>query len=458
MGDDRRGRRTEGGGLTDAQEWRRTVPALVAGFTISIVFAAVLSIVLTAAGPGGLGLSHEQTSGWIALIYGLPMLPSVVLSLRYRMPLLLTGNIFALIFFATLGDRVIFSDLGGAAILAGGLVLLTAALGLTGRIAGWIPMPIVQGLVAGAVLPFVVDIFSAVDTADDRIPIEVPIMVGSAVVAYLIGQRVLGTRFPAIVPAFLAGLIAAALTGQLGALPSLFELPRFDFVGPTFSWTAIATVTPVLVALMTVQSNVPSVVYLRSQEFDPPERPLNVISGIATLFGSMLGPITVSLALPPLLVAAGPAAGDRAIRYRAIYLPVVAALLIALFANAASELAVLVPPVLLLTMAGLALLPALIAALRAIIAGPLVLGPVLAFAIALSEISLFGLGPFFWSLVLGTLVSLLFERDGWTELRSISRDVVPTVPAGSPPPVPPRASRSGRGDGRGRRGGRFVIG
>ena len=76
----------------------------------------------------------------------------------------------------------------------------------------------------------------------------------------------------------------------------------------------------------------------------------------------------------------------------------------------------LVPRVLLLTMAGLALMPALIAALKEITAGPLVFGPLLTFAIALSEMSLFGLGPFFWSLVVGTAVSVLFEREGWREL------------------------------------------
>ncbi|MDQ4107674.1 MAG: hypothetical protein M3138_02560 [Actinomycetota bacterium] len=45
-----------------------------------------------------------------------------------------------------------------------------------------------------------------------------------------------------------------------------------------------------------------------------------------------------------------------------------------------------------------------------------------ALAIALLEISLFGSGPFFWSLVLGTGVSLVLERDGWKRLRSEAAD------------------------------------
>ena len=407
--------------VTVSQEFRRTLPALIAGLTVAIVFLAVLSIVLTAAGPHGMGLSDRRTSGWIALVYGLPMIPSLILTLRYRMPLLLTGNVFALIFFVSLGDRIAFPELAGASILAGAIVLVTALLGLTGQLAAWIPAPIVQGLIGGAVMPFFVNIFSALTTSEGAA--RVPIMVGCAVLAYLVSQRVLGTRLPPILPAFVAGFLAAAVTGQLGAFPSNFALPGLEFIRPEFSWTAIATVTPVLLALMTVQSNVPAVIYLRSQGYRPPERVLNVVSGAGTLLGSLFGPITVSLALPPVLVTAGPTAGYRSLRYRSIYLPVVGGLLIAVFAATAADLAVLIPTVLLLTMAGLALVPALAVALREISRGPLVLGPLFAFAIALSHMTVFGLGPFFWSLVLGTAVSLLLERDGWKRLRSEASDV-----------------------------------
>ena len=400
-------------------ELRRSTPALVAGFTVAIVFVAVISIVLTAAGPRGLALSDRRTSGWIAMIYGLPLIPAVVLTWRHRMPLLFTGNIFALIFFASLGHRESFAELTGAAMLAGAVVLVTAVLGVTGWLASWIPTPVVQGLIAGAVLPFVIDVFSSLATSSQGspVPVGVPIMVGAAVLAFLVAPRVLGSKLPPILPAFVVGLVVAAVTGQLGSLPSLFGLPSFQIVRPELSWTAVLTITPVLLAVMTVQSNVPSVIYLRSQGFDPPERLINVVSGAGTVIGSVFGPVLVSLALPPLLLAASPAAGEHEIRYRAIVLPVLVGLSIAVFAGTAAEIAVLIPPVLLLTMAGLALLPALTSALRDLTAGPLLLGPLFAFAIALSDMTLFGLGPFFWSLVIGTAVSVVFERDGWRQLR-----------------------------------------
>ena len=107
-----------------SSELRRTLPALIASIPITIVFFAVLGIVLTAAGPNGLDLSDEQTSSWIAVLYGFPTLIALVLTVRYRQPLLITGNIFAIIFFVSLGDQVGFPELAGASMLAGAIVLV----------------------------------------------------------------------------------------------------------------------------------------------------------------------------------------------------------------------------------------------------------------------------------------------------------------------------------------------
>jgi benzoate membrane transport protein len=59
----------------------------------------------------------------------------------------------------------------------------------------------------------------------------------------------------------------------------------------------------------------------------------------------------------------------------------------------------------------LAVVGVLINALKQVTKGPLILGPVFAFAVASSKISLLGFGPFFWSLLIGMAVSLLLERD-----------------------------------------------
>jgi len=387
---------------------RRWLPALGTAIPLIILFIAVLSIPLAAAQE--MRLSEAETSSWILVVYGLPGLLGLVLAIRYRQPLLLTGNVFVLIFIASLGARLSYPELVGASIVAGASVVLISALGFTGRLAAWIPAPIVLGLLAGAVMPFVSRIFTSLGDA--------PALVGGAFLAYLLGHRYLGARLPAILPALVVGLAIAALTGELGQVPARSPLPAPTLTTPVFSVHAIATATPVLVILITLQSNLPSVVFLRNQEYHPPERVIDTVSGVGTLVGSLLGPTAVSLSLPATALAAGPEAGEHQLRHRSVYLASGALVLIGVLAGIAADLPEIIPLPLLLALAGLAVVSVLANALQQIAQGPLLLGPLFAFAIALSEISMLGFGPFFWALVIGTGISLLFERDELQMLRS----------------------------------------
>jgi benzoate membrane transport protein len=186
---------------------------------------------------------------------------------------------------------------------------------------------------------------------------------------------------------------------------------------PDFSVEAVVATVPVLIILMTLQTNVPSVIYLREQGYDPPERLINIACGATTALGALFGPIAVSIALGQIPVVGGPDAGPLQDRHRAASAASVLPLLIALGATLAVPIAMFVPSELIFTIAGLALIGVLVSSLADVVRGPLRLGPVIAFAVVLSDISLLGLGPFFWSLVLGTGMSLILERDGWTKLR-----------------------------------------
>jgi hypothetical protein len=56
-----------------------------------------------------------------------------------------------------------------------------------------------------------------------------------------------------------------------------------------------------------------------------------------------------------------------------------------------------------------------------------VLGPLFALAIALSDMTILGLGSSFLSLVLGTAIFLFLEREGLRELRSDRFDTVSVI-------------------------------
>lgn len=386
---------------------RRGLPAVGAAISVIILMVIVLSLPLTAA--QAMHLSVADTNSWILALYALPAILSLVLVVRYRQPLALTGNVFVIIFVVSLGDQFSYPELVGASILAGISVVLLTALGLIDRLATWIPAPIAYGLLAGASVPFVSDIFTSLGNA--------PALVGATVLAYLLSRYVLGTRLPAVLPALVAGLVVAALSGQLGPVSARFSLPVPTLTAPVFSLPAIVTVTPVLVILIEIQSNLPSMVFLKSQSYQPPARIINLVSGAGVMLGSLLGPTGVSLSLPVTSLVAGPVAGKSQIRHRSVYLVCCGALLIGLLAGVTADLSTVIPLSLLLTLAGLALADVLANALQQITRGPLLLGPMFAFAIALSHISFLGLGPFFWSPILGTGISLLLERDKLRLLR-----------------------------------------
>lgn len=384
---------------------QRSLPAFAAALPMIILFVTLLSVPLAAAQK--LALSAPQTASWIMLGYGLPGLLGLALALRYRQPLLLTGNIFALIFVGSLAGQLSYAEIIAGFIVAGASVALAGPLGLTGRLAAWIPAPVVLGLLAGAIMPFVSEVFTSLAQA--------PALVGSTFLAYLVSRRFLGTRVPAILPALLAGLAVAAFGGQFGQVPGELPWPAPVMTTPDFSLRSVATVTPVLIVVIALQSNIPSVIFLRSQGYQPPERLLNAISGLGTLLGSVFGPAAVSISLPATSLVAGAQAGKQPIRHRSVYVATSAMVLIALLAGVAADVPAIIPMPLLISLAGLAMVGVLANALGEITRGPLRLGPLFAFAIALSDISLLGFGSFFWALVIGTGIAWLVERDALTQ-------------------------------------------
>jgi benzoate membrane transport protein len=351
-----------------------------------------------------IGLSSDTFSSWVVALYGVPAVVGILLSYRYQQPLLFTGNVFIMIFFASVGEDFSYTDFVGASILAGIVATTVSLLGWIDRLSRAIPPPVVLGLLAGAVLPYVVDVFSMLD--------EEPVMIGGTVLAWLLAHRFLGSRVPAVFPALVVGTVLAAFSGQVGGLPESIPPPSIVLLTPTASLESILALTPVLVMLLTVQANIPSIVFLRTQGYIPPERRLHTFSGIITTLVSFIGPTGVSLSLPATSLVAGSHAGDKPFRHRAVYISSAAVVIVALFSGIAAELTSILPLDLMLAIAGLAIISMLGNALREVTAGPLTLGPLLAFAISLSDISLLGFGPFFWGLAGGTGVSMLLERDG----------------------------------------------
>ncbi len=393
----------------------RLAQPLAASIPITIFSAAAVALPLATA--QSFELSSRQTGTWIFALYAIPGLASIVLTLVYRQPLLVAWHTAVVALVASLSQTMPYTDLLGAMIVAGLVIAALGAFGLTPRLAAFVPSPVVFGVVAGNVLPFVVGTFEALQTEE--------LLVGAALAAYLVGRRALPSRVPPILPALVVGVALAAVTGRLHGLAAGWNWPALAHATPSFTPAAVLTVVPVAVPLIALNSNLTAVAYLRSEAYAPPTRAIEVTTGVATAVASLFGPCPICMGALVTPLTAGPEAGERSVRPWAAYAGAAGFLLIALGAGVAAELPDLLPLPLLLAVAGLALIGVLSQALEQVIKGPLRLGPLVAFAVASSTLSLFGLGAAFWALVLGTLTSLLAEGDALRAFRSSASSRIP---------------------------------
>ena len=387
---------------------RPLLPAV--GVAIPILIFAITLVSLLLAVAETFGLSPRQTSMLIVTSYGVSSLLSLAMTLAYRQPLFLIWSSTGLVFMASLADLYAYSDMLGATFVTGAAVLVLGVLGLSSRLAKLVPVSVVLGVLAGLVMPFVVRVFTDMDAE--------PVLVGATVAAYLLARRLLPPTIPPLLPALIAGAVVAAMLGDLHRLSSDWALPGVVLMRPHFSWQAILTVSPVLVVLMVALSNLSAVVYLRSQDYDPPERMIDITAGICTMMSAFAAPVPVNMGNFVTPLTAGPDAGAHHQRHWSVYVTSGGLLLVALTASVADALPSAVPLALLFAVAGLGLISVLSNALTEMVKGPLRLGPLFAFVVASSELSLGGFGSAFWALAIGMAVTLLLEPTEWRAARS----------------------------------------
>jgi len=238
---------------------RLPLQAIGGGLTVVLLHVAGLSILLAAA--ESFALSAHQTTALIDGTFGVTALLCAGLTYLFRVPLVLGLDVTGVLFAVSLATTYSYPEVLGGLLVAGVLVTFIAALGFSSRLSTLIPAPIIFGTVAGAVMPFVVGIFT--DTN------ETPAMIGLTVGAYLLARRFLPARIPAILPALAVGLIVAGLRGTLHGIDG-WTFPTITMMAPAFSWQAVLSIAPVMTVLIVANANLVGIVYLRSEGYPHP--------------------------------------------------------------------------------------------------------------------------------------------------------------------------------------------
>ncbi|MFG6076942.1 benzoate/H(+) symporter BenE family transporter [Erwinia sp. OPT-41] len=376
-----------------------TFPAVVAGFVAVLVgYTSSAAIIFQAAGAAG--ATAAQTGGWLSML-GLAMgVTSIGLSIYYRAPVLTAWSTPGAALLVTSLPGIPMPETIGVFIFASGLIFLCGVTGLFARLMNHIPQAISAAMLAGILLRFGLDAFASLQPDFT--------LTASMCLAYLLARRFL-PRY-AIVLTLLVGLAVAAIKGEihLSQQPLTFAVPAF--IAPHFSWSSLLGIgVPFFIVTMASQ-NAPGIATLKAAGYPVPVSPLMSWTGLASLLLSPFGGFSVCIAAITAAICMGPdvhPAPQR--RYWGAVCAGFFYLLAGLFGGAIGQLFSALPPALIHTLAGLALLGTIAGSLqRALAEDKQRDAAVITFLITASGLSLLGIGAAFWGLVGGIVAHLVF--------------------------------------------------
>ncbi|SJN10183.1 Benzoate transport protein [Leucobacter sp. 7(1)] len=381
--------------------WRDiSLSAVIAGFLSALInFAGPFLIVLEAT--RAVGLSEAQTASWVwALCIGNGVC-SIALSLFTRIPVIVAWSTpGAALLIASLGGFS-FAEAVGAFLVAS---VAAAAVGFTGWF-GWllarVPTAVLQALLAGILVPFVVSAAGAFASA--------PLIAGSIVITFFLGKRFFD-RY-AVLGALVVGLLVTWGTGSFPDVRPSLTLGGPVFTMPEFTLPALISVALPLFIVTMASQNAPGLALLHSQGYAPNDRlivgSISSVSAALAPFGCHginLGAITAAIALGP------ESHPDQRKRYVAGLAGGLTYLIVGTFGGLLVVGFQAIPSETVSVLAAVALLGSALTALRGAMVGNDArtgLAALTTLTVTMSGVVLFSVGSAFWALIAGSLVYLV---------------------------------------------------
>jgi benzoate membrane transport protein len=369
--------------------------AAVVGFTSS--FAVVLSG-LRAAGAS----PSEAASGLLVLTVTMAA-GTLVLSRRYRMPLLMAWSTPGAALLATTGTV----DGGwpaavGAFLVCGGLIMMTGVWPRLGGLIVSIPTPIAQAMLAGIVLGLCL--------APVRELVAYPWQIAPILLVWLLALR----RTPkwAIPAAFAAALVVIGVDAARDGGVRGEVLPQLEWTTPHLTWASVLSLALPLYVVTMAGQNVPGTAIAASYGYRVPWRSSMLVTGLGTAAGAAAGGHAINLAaISSTLVQDPQVDPDPGRRWTAAMSAGWTNLGLALLSTALITFVSAAPADVAGAVAGLALLGALGSSLSGAMSTEHGReAAAITFVVAASGVSFFAIGAAFWALLAGVGTHLLVRR------------------------------------------------
>ena len=375
-------------------------PILAGGVSAITGVAASTGVVLAAM--KGLGATNGQILSIVFVATAIYGLLSILLSLRYKMPISIVWSTPGAAMLVAAGTLNLGFDVAvGSFIMSGVLLTLTGLWPTLGRLVTSIPKPIASAMLAGVIFSFCLSPFQVITSN--------PWVILPALAVWLVLYR-FATIWAA--PAAIAVMgVAIAFTVPI-PVANFSLIPHIEFTMPQFTLTGLFSIAIPLYLVTMASQNIPGIAIMKSYDYDVPFKPLMVTTGLASLLSAPFGGFAFNhAAITAALNANEHAHPDRSKRYLASVYGGFVYIVLALIAVPFIAIVLNVPKELILAMAGIALFATITSALAtATEDASLRLPAVIAFLVGASGFSVWGIGSAFWALATGVLVWLVLDK------------------------------------------------
>jgi len=379
---------------------------------VSTAGAGFVAFLLGATGPALLvyqaatnaGYPTEIINSWFFAIYVGGGLLSLLLAYLYREPICGAFPIAGSALLVTVLAGYSLPEAVGAFLVSGVLVALIGFSGLFDSIMERVPNEVIMGALAGILLHFGVEVFAAVPGQ--------PLLVGSMIATYLFALRFISAPPPALLALFV-GLVVAGLGGQFDIGDVSLSLSRPVLVWPAFDLAALLSIALPLTLLAVATQNAPGVGILWANGYRPPVNAITIYSGLGSVLTAPLVGNGLNIAAPMTAVCAGPDSHpDPEYRYLATVAQGMFFIAFGLAGATTVSLIRALPTALIVSLAGLALLPVILQALRLSVGQARhTLAAGIALFVGASNLTILGINSAFWAIVAGIVVARFLRQD-----------------------------------------------
>ncbi|WP_370518008.1 benzoate/H(+) symporter BenE family transporter [Rouxiella sp. S1S-2] len=384
--------------MNSRQDW--SFSAIIAGFVAVLVgYTSAAAIVFQAYQAAGASL--EQVGSWFTMLgFGMGI-TTIGLSLYYRTPILTAWSTPGAALLVTSLPGISINDAIGIFIFANGLIVLSGITGLFARLMRYIPQALSAAMLCGILLRFGLDAFTSLQSNFS--------LAGSMCLVYLLARRFV-PRYTVIL-SLIIGLIIASLQGSIAFHGQNLHFSVPEFTPPHFSWpTLIGIGVPFFVVTMASQ-NAPGIATLNASGYKVAVSPLIASTALVTMILAPFGVYAIGIAAITAAICMGKDVHpDPKKRYTAAVAAGVFYLLAGVLGGSIGTLFTALPPALIHTLAGLALLATLSGSLhRALSDEKQRDAAMVTFLITASGIQLFGVGSAFWGLTGGVITHCILS-------------------------------------------------